>query len=332
VRQTIRRLAITTGDTNGVGLEVTLKALDELTRKRALQGCQLIVFSDSVRSKRLIKETKVRIPKPLWIDLDPNASSSVQHLRRFISDERLVFVSLSRTNEAGWFDFVVRNYSALNLDGVVTGPVSKQTFIAHDPRVMGHTGLLRLAFPKKPVFQGYRGQQFNIVLATDHVPLNQVQTELTPSTIKAALHPAAQLRNTIENKRIRARPIGVLGLNPHASEGGLIGDYDERVLRPILSQLNRLGVEGPISADSAFTETNRERFSVYLCLYHDQGLIPFKTVHGMSDGFQVSLGVPLLRTSVDHGTAPGLVGLNQADAGSMKAAILGAIKIAKGSK
>jgi 4-hydroxy-L-threonine phosphate dehydrogenase PdxA len=138
-----------------------------------------------------------------------------------------------------------------------------------------------------------------------------------------------QLRRILPAIR-RKRPIAVLGLNPHAGENGLIGHFENRVLKSALLSAKRAGqsIVGPIPADTAFTRESLNRFSVVVSLYHDQGLIPFKMLHGQDSGFQVSLGLPFIRTSVDHGTAKDIFGQGTANSGSMVDAINGAIKLA----
>lgn len=206
------------------------------------------------------------------------------------------------------------------VDAVVTGPIRKTSFRRLGLRDLGHNGLLRELMGYKPV-QGYVGPELNIVLATDHISLAKVPRALTASCLQRARVAAEELRSGLEGHK-RRLPIAWLGLNPHAGEGGLMGREETKLTRLI----GRRAI-GPLPADSAFTPAQRSRYSVVIALYHDQGLIPFKTLHGQNQGYQVSLGLPFVRTSVDHGTADDLLKsgqLHRAEAGSMLAAILGA--------
>lgn len=327
-------MAITTGDVDGIGLEITIKAVSALLKVKDLRCFDFLIFAKRPPA-RILNSMSVPSSFGNWNKVDSKDTllklQELLHSDRENTTSRIKLVEVQGLNEAGWFDFAVTHYQELGLSGIVTGPVSKQTFQSHRAGLMGHTGLLRRAYPNAQIFQGYVGKLLNVVVATDHVPLNEVEQRLTPSLISAAIQSSDQLRRHLQTSR-KNLPIAILGLNPHASEQGLIGRFDEDLLKPLLKKINRNDLKGPIPADSAFTEENRKRFSVYLCLYHDQGLIPFKTVHGMDDGYQVSLGLPIVRTSVDHGTAQHLVGTGKAAAGSMVAAIRGAMKLAKGLK
>jgi len=120
-----------------------------------------------------------------------------------------------------------------------------------------------------------------------------------------------------------------LGLNPHAGDSGLIGSFDDLVLKPILDRLRQEGflIEGPLVPDVAFLKTNWKKYLAYVACYHDQGLIPFKMIHGFESGVHLTLGLPFIRTSVDHGTAKDLFDLDHADDRSMREAIKAALEL-----
>ena len=221
-------------------------------------------------------------------------------------------------NEAGWFRDAVSLAQDESVAALVTGPVSKGRFKPYG--CMGHTGLLAQMTGRK-ILQGYIGDELAIVLATDHVPLSAVESVLSKKLVSQAVAAALQLRELLPASR-RRRPLALMGLNPHAGEGGMIGRYEQSL------KLTH-GVLGPLSADTAFTREQREKYSVAVALYHDQGLIPFKLLHGQDSGFQVSLGLPFVRTSVDHGTATDLFGRGKANPGSMLDAIEGALAALK---
>ena len=124
--------------------------------------------------------------------------------------------------------------------------------------------------------------------------------------------------------------MALVGLNPHAGEKGLIGKFESENLKPVLTQIKKKhSVEGPLVPDAAFFDDNWKKYSTYVCLYHDQGLIPFKMVHGQDSGVHLTLGLPFIRTSVDHGTAKNIFGKNKANPNSMIEAVDWAIKLAK---
>jgi 4-hydroxythreonine-4-phosphate dehydrogenase len=207
------------------------------------------------------------------------------------------------------------------ISALVTGPVSKERFEALFPGCMGHTALLARV-SRKPVFQGYIG------LATDHIPLSKVESVLTARRLRGASDAVLQLRTLLPAKR-RALPVTWLGLNPHSGENGLIGRFEDRVLN---RQLIPRAFGTPLPADTAFGPEKLKSTSVYLSLYHDQGLIPFKMLHGQDSGFQISLGLPFIRTSVDHGTAKTIFGKGIANPGSMIDAIKAAMVAATNAR
>ncbi len=308
------RLLITTGDSDGIGLEVTRKAINS---SRPPSHTQLIVVAkDGSLAKNEWK--KLRSFRTLGVDSWPLLTTSAHPADH-------VLVLPSRLPEALWFDHAVDLATQGHIDGIVTGPLSKGSFHDAGLSVMGHTGLLALK-TRCAVFQGYRGDELNVVLVTDHITVSKVERALSRTKVLAALAAAEELRASLPIRK-RRLPIAILGLNPHAGEAGRIGSFDDKLRRWLPRQ-----VIGPLPPDTAFTDKVRRQYSVVVALYHDQGLIPFKMLHGQDSGFQVSLGIPFVRTSVDHGTAIDIAGKNMANPGSMAAAIAGAFEILKSRK
>ena len=175
---------------------------------------------------------------------------------------------------------------------------------------------------------GFFGKQFSVVLATGHSPLARAIIEFSPSRLTRAIAAAERLRSILPPRQA-ALPLALVGLNPHAGESGLIGK-DEIWLTKLVRDLSTsIDIVGPLVPDAAFLPPNWKRHSVYICPYHDQGLIPFKMVHGFDSGVHLTLGLPFVRTSVDHGTAKDLFGKNKAEHGSMKDALRVAIRLSK---
>lgn len=301
----MRTIFITTGDVDGIGLEVATKALREL-RPRPNERIILIRGQGKANDQMVgrIRGWKVFRASKFSSALDDAPAAN------------LIDLSLA-SSPVEWFEeavsFCLRHPDA----GVVTGPLSK-TAIQKSGRVdVGHTEILaRLCGCH--VLQGYLGTKFHVLLATAHTPVKNVSLQLTHEALERALLAAKQLRALLPGAAAD-RPIGLLGLNPHAGEGGLIGD--EEGAWPELVRRHLPSVQGPLVPDAAFRRENWRKYSVYVACYHDQGLIPFKMIHGSAAGAQVSLGIPFVRTSVDHGTAKDLFGLNKADSGSMLDAI-----------
>lgn len=306
-------IAITTGDRDGVGLEVARKALSKLGPQKQMRF--LLTCSNDAAASRELR--KLRGFKP--VTLSSRQISLPLMAKVFLDlqpDEILIW--RDGGNEAAWVKACAELALSGDIDALVTGPVSKEKFKRLHAKYMGHTGLLS-AMARKPVQQGYVGRDLAIVLATDHVPLSKVEKTATPKLIQRAIANAKSLSPLLPASR-RHLPIAVLGLNPHAGEDGLLGRFERKMKLP-------KGVRGPLPPDTAFTAQARRRSSVTVALYHDQGLIPFKMLHGQDSGFQISLGLPFVRTSVDHGTARDIFGLGQANPGSMIDAIRAAVTL-----
>jgi 4-hydroxythreonine-4-phosphate dehydrogenase len=173
---------------------------------------------------------------------------------------------------------------------------------------------------------GFLGSHFSVVLGAGHTRLSKAPQDFLKSLDQSVLA-ALQLRQVLPKTK-RRLPIAVLGIDPHCGEAGLIGTADE-TLQKRISLLARKGfpVVGPLVPDTAFQKANWKKYSVFLASNHDQGLIPFKLIHGFESGVHITLGIPILRTSVDHGTAKDLFGKNKAQSGSMKDAITTACKL-----
>ncbi|MEM8738322.1 MAG: 4-hydroxythreonine-4-phosphate dehydrogenase PdxA [Planctomycetota bacterium] len=250
------------------------------------------------------------------------------------------------------------------IDALVTAPICKESWQLAGFRFPGHTELLQkrckarraaMMFHAPPPLPGTPPASnavlepvaladpqdaavredppeprpvLNVVLATIHVPLMDVRNLLTIGCVFDPIdlgHQAMQ-RLGIEHPRI-----AVCGLNPHAGENGLFGDEETRVITPAIQMAQQAGIDahGPFPADTLFTPRVREKYDLIVAMYHDQGLIPVKML-AFDDAVNVTLGLPIIRTSVDHGTAFDRVGKNQAHPGSMKAAIRLAVQLASG--
>lgn len=317
-------LAITSGDRDGVGLEVSCKALAALGPQRAARF--ILACSDDAKASRELKRLGSRF-KTIFVSSRDLSLKAACHLLSDLRADELV-VWRDHGNEATWVQAAAELALEKRLDGLVTGPVSKGRFKKLDRRFMGHTGLLS-HLAKTPVQQGYAGQHLAVVLATDHVALKDVEKALlkgsrSSTPIARALKNAEALKPLLSRAQ-KSKPIAVLGLNPHAGEDGLIGAFEKRLKLP-------KGAIGPIPGDTAFTAGSRAKYGVVVALYHDQGLIPFKMLHGQDSGFQVSLGLPFVRTSVDHGTAQDIFGRGLANPGSMIDAVKGAISLAQAKR
>jgi 4-hydroxythreonine-4-phosphate dehydrogenase len=219
---------------------------------------------------------------------------------------------------------------ALNQEvaGMVTGPISKAALNLAGYRYPGHTELLAERTGAAEVAMMLAGGKFRVVLATIHCALSDVPGLLS---LDALIRLFALTCRALQHDFGISKPsLGVAALNPHASEGGLFGDEEKEIIIPaVLEARGRgLAVSGPFPADTLFWRHAQGEFDAICAMYHDQGLIPLKLLHFM-DAVNVTLGLPIIRTSVDHGTAYDLAGTGDAHPGSLKAAIFMAAEMAR---
>ena len=207
-----------------------------------------------------------------------------------------VLLEIKSSKTAGhWVEEAARLCMKKQISSLVTGPLSKETLNRSHPGIIGHTGLLKQISCREDIFMTFLGSYFNVILLTDHVSLRDIT--LKKEKLTALLKQALLFRSFLKSKK----PLGVLGLNPHGGEGGLLGTEELEIVKPVLKGFSKKEVIGPLSPDAAFLSKNWDRYSFFIALYHDQGLIPFKMAHSHR-GAGFSLGLPFIRTSVDHGT------------------------------
>lgn len=301
-------IGITTGDIRGVGLEVTMKALHSFVNSQST----FVIW----RSPQRVQKCWLPLPKKLCLTVN-NLEEALQEANAIQSRYRFIEL-LSQDSPATWVEQAARLCLDKRLAGMVTGPVSKKTFIDANLNSLGHTPLLKRICRAKQAYMGFLGSKFNVILLTGHLPLNRVTQSLSKTALQAAFSAITDWQKDLPLSLCR-KPIGVLGLNPHCGESGLIGTFEQNILGPLLEEYSDL--RGPLVPDAAFGQENWKTYSFYLALYHDQGLIPFKMIHGHSGGAHVTVGLPIVRTSVDHGTASDLFGKGLARPESMRDAI-----------
>ncbi len=307
---TIKKIFLTTGDVDGIGLEITAKTLLSCKSKKN----QSIIFIRSPESDSLISQKKWlnKISKNLPIISTDNYLEALQ----LANSNRFVEI-IDNRSPARWVEDCAKYCFKKAAHALVTAPLSKPEIKNAGMKDLGHTDILKRICQMQNANMGFIGEKFSVVLATGHLPLSLVEKKLSANCLNQALSSCTQLISYLPKSRAK-KPIGVLGLNPHAGDQGMIGDFDNKILVPWLNQ--QANTLGPLIPDVAFRENNWTKYSVYLSMYHDQGLIPFKQAHGMS-GVHITLGLPILRTSVDHGTAKDIFGQNIADPTSLQQAL-----------
>jgi len=315
-------IAISMGDPLGIGAEVIVKALSD-PELRAL-GRFVIYGMESV----LVKAASSAGIRPFWFHVDSrepirvDSGVVVSDFAEFASqDGSAVRPSLEGGRASlRFFDEAIEAARGHRVDAIVTGPIHKVSWKMAGCPHTGHTERVAQAFGVKRATMMFSAGDLRVALASAHVGLFALRNEFT---IGLVFQPIDLLNDALRRWFGIERPrIAVAGLNPHAGEEGQFGDEERRIIEPAM-QMARAGgidVEGPFPADTLFTSHRRVRYDGIVAMYHDQGLIPVKML-AFDRAVNITLGLPLIRTSVDHGTAFDIAGTSQADSGSMREAI-----------
>ena len=319
-------VAVTAGDPCGIGPEVILKSL---AGRRPRDGVSLLVIGDHAVFASTARRLGMRLPP--WRRFGPDDEPDRSSVLSFLDGGHAGPFPPGRTSAragAASLDYLKRSLALWHdgrIDALVTAPVTKWAVARTCHGFVGHTEYLAEALGVRDVVMMFVSERLRVVLLTRHIPLRQVPRALTPDRLRTAL------RLTAEALRVRfgiARPrLALCGLNPHAGEQAPGGE-EVRIMQPILRALRRRGLrcDGPFAADGFFIGGSA-RYDAVVCPYHDQGLIPFKMV-ARDRGCQLSVGLPLVRTSPDHGSALDIAGKSLAHPGSMRYAIDLAVKLA----
>ncbi len=310
------RIAITIGDPAGVGPELALKACSDA---ELLRVCRPVAVGSRVLLTRVARRLKLRMPaEVLDVSVSGFAAESVIPGR---------VQAACGAASARWVEVAVDGCRSGDFAAMVTCPLNKAALHAGGVPFPGHTELLAARCGVSGEAMLMYDRRLAVVLATCHQSLASVPGALTSERIVAV---ARLLAPALRSLRRREPRLALLGLNPHAGEDGLFGDEDGRVVAPAVAQLAQEGfdVSGPLPPDTAFTPANRKRFDGFVCCYHDQGLIPFKALC-FDDGVNVTLGLPIVRTSVDHGTAYDIAWQGSASHRSLLSALRLAIRLAR---
>ncbi|HEY5691400.1 MAG TPA: 4-hydroxythreonine-4-phosphate dehydrogenase PdxA [Cyclobacteriaceae bacterium] len=315
------KIGITIGDLNGIGPEIIIKCLAD---NRILQMITPVVYGSpkvlSFYRKLLnledfnysqVKNKGQFFPKSInvvscWedvIEINPGKPS--------VETARAALLSLKKA---------VEEVKEGVIDGFVTGPIDKSTIHSDDFPFKGHTEFLTHEFQATETLMLMTGQDLRVGLVTEHVPLKEVNNLITKERVELKIR---LLELSLKNDFSISKPrIAVLGLNPHAGDDGLLGDEENNIIKPVVGDLKNKGklIFGPFPADGFFAAGQHRKYDGIIAMYHDQGLIAFKTL-AFDSGVNYTAGLPVVRTSPDHGTAYNIAGKNLADEGSIRQAI-----------
>lgn len=314
-----KRLALTAGEPAGIGPDIVLAVAAQA------HDAQLVAIGsgDVFRQRAQLLNLNIQLtPYSSATPITPHVPGTLP-LIDIPTDTEVVATQLNAHNSAhvlATLDQAVELCKAGECQAMVTAPVHKGVINDAGIPFSGHTEYLRAATDAADAVMLLVNGSFRIALATTHLPLNEVAGAITANRLRDTLK---TMHMDLKNKFGISQPrITVLGLNPHAGEGGHMGTEERDIIEPLCRTLREEGlfITGPVPADSAFIANKRGEADAYLAMYHDQGL-PIIKSEGFENTVNVTLGLPIIRTSVDHGTALALAGTGQASASSMLAAI-----------
>jgi 4-hydroxythreonine-4-phosphate dehydrogenase len=327
-------VAVTMGDASGIGPEIIIKAFQNAEIQNV---ARTIVIGDARIMKAAQKFGKGHIP-------EINAVKSVREAR-FLRD--LIDVldlgnlepSKVKTGQVcapcgkAAIEYLEKAITlAMNgeVDAIATAPINKEAIRKAGYKFPGHTELLAKRTKTKEYAMMFVSDPFWVMLVTTHLPLSKVSKAVTKKKVLQTIKLANEFLYNIRGKKPK---IGVAGLNPHAGEGGMFGNEEKKAIKPAIEEARKMGinVKGPISPDGIFYLANVGLFDIVIAMYHDQGLIPLKLL-SFNKSVNVTVGLPIIRTSVDHGTGFDIAGKGWANPTSLIEAIKVAAHFAKSKK
>ncbi len=321
------RVGITHGDINGIGYEVIFKTFAEPSM---FDLCVPVVYGSPKVAAYHRKAIDCSVPFNTVATADEAADNQLNLVDCFDEEVKIDFGQPSAESGRAAFlslERAVNDYKAGLIDVIVTAPINKSDIHGQDFPFAGHTEYFENRVGEgKSALMILTNRLMRVALATVHIPVRDVAAALSVDKLKDQLHRFHESLRV--DFGISMPRIAVLALNPHAGDAGLIGSEEAEIILPAIQQANEDGVHcfGPYAADGFFGAALYNRFDGVLAMYHDQGLAPFKAL-SMDDGVNFTAGLPLVRTSPDHGTAYDIVGTGRANENSFRQAVYAAIDI-----
>ncbi len=322
-------IGFSSGDINGIGPELIIKTLSD---NRMLELFTPVIFA----SNKVINFYRKSLPDHNFnfTSLKDFNKINTKQVNIYNCWEEEVVINPGELNEIGG-NYAIKSLKAATeflkngqINALVTAPIHKKNVHSNEFPYTGHTPFFKDFFGQKDVVMLLAAGDFRVGLVTEHVALKDVAGYITKENILSKINILyASLKRDFN---IEKPKIAVLALNPHAGDEGLIGTEEMEIIRPAVVEAKHYNmiISGPFSADAFFARGYQNRFDAVLAMYHDQGLIPLKSL-AFGEGINYTAGLPVVRTSPDHGTALDIAGKNKADASSFSAAIFGALDILK---
>ncbi|MCE7068480.1 4-hydroxythreonine-4-phosphate dehydrogenase PdxA [Dyadobacter sp. CY326] len=315
-------IGITIGDYNGIGPEVILKALEG---NQLAKLCTPIIYG----SLRVLNQYRNLLEMKDWtlhgIQKVEQANPKLTNVVTCWHDHQTEVEPGKVTAEAGQGSLAslkraVEDLKEGRIHALVTGPINKDNIQSEDFKFPGHTEFLAQSFNKEDALMFMVSGELRVGVLSGHIPLEKVSSYVTAERLSAKIE---QILQSLKGDfGIKKPKLAVLGLNPHAGENGLLGSEEIDIIQPVIKNFKEKGhlVVGPFPADGFFAASTYKQYDAVLAMYHDQGLIPFKTL-AFNEGVNFTAGLSAVRTSPDHGTAYNIAGKNLAEPGSLLQAI-----------
>ncbi len=321
------KVGITHGDINGIGYEIIFKALSDM---RMFEICTPIIYGSSKIAAYHRKTLNINNFSLNNIKTANEAHPKRANIINCVDDN--VRVELGKETKMGGeaayaaLDAAVKDLKENKIDVLITAPIHKKNIQSDHFKFPGHTEYLESEFKSDGSLMLLISDVMRVGVVTGHIPVKDVAASLTQEKIIKKLQ--ILNKSLLEDFRIRKPKIAVLGLNPHAGDNGLIGKEELDIIIPAVNKAKDMNIMafGPYPADGFFGSSNINKFDAILAMYHDQGLIPFKTI-AFDQGVNFTAGLPIVRTSPDHGTAFEIAGQGKANEESFRQAIYSAIDI-----
>ena len=324
-------VAVTMGDPAGIGPEIIIKALSLAEVQRISRP---VVIGDITTLNNALKFSKVApviLNEIKRLDDAKFEMGTINVLNMDnVEQSKVKLGKISAEAGRAAIKYVEKAIDlALDekVDAITTAPINKEAVHKAGYKFDGHTELLAHRTKTEKYAMMFLSDSIRVILVTTHIPLSRVSKEIDK---KKVLDTIKLAHKEVEKLIGKTPKIGVAGLNPHAGENGIFGDEDEKIIRPAVEEAKKLGmnVKGPISADAIFYLANVGMFDIVVAMYHDQGLIPLKLL-SFNKSVNVTVGLPIIRTSVDHGTGFDIAGKGWANPGSMVQAIKAAVLLSQ---
>jgi 4-hydroxythreonine-4-phosphate dehydrogenase len=328
LKKNIAKIVITSGEPAGIGLDLCLK----LAYQKFSAEISILANHSAILDRARLHNKKIRILTKSTI----HKGNGDLHIINVPYSKKVSPGKVNKNNSMSQLkaiDFAVNECMQKNYDALVTLPIEKKVLSSSTKKFTGHTEYIsQLCGTKnKEVMLLVNDKNLRVGLVTTHIALSEVPKFITKRKLEQTIN---TLNNDlINNFKIKKPMITITGLNPHSGEGGEFGIEECRIIIPVIKKLIRSGLNltGPVPADTAFTEKYIKNTDCFLAMFHDQGLAPFKAL-SFNHGVNTTLGLPIIRTSVDHGTALDIVGSKKINANSFFESIALAIKLAKNKK